>query len=126
MPKLSKAQDRGWRDWYQLERWRKRAKHQLRIEPLCRYCRARGVVQPATIADHIQPHNGDPNAFWLGELQSLCKDCHDSAKRLEQDRGFRSDVGLDGVPLDPRHPAHGTNRSEAATTCAIRKEKILL
>ena len=71
-----------WHSWYKLERWRRRAKHQLRIEPLCRYCVERGVGTLATIADHIEPHRGDPNKFWLGALQSLCKPCHHHGKRI--------------------------------------------
>jgi hypothetical protein len=39
------------RSWYQLERWRRLRRHQLRVEPLCRMCwERRGVVMPATVA----------------------------------------------------------------------------
>jgi len=51
------------------ERWRRMAKHQLRVEPLCRMCLAEGKVAAATTADHIEPHGGDINKFWLGKLQ---------------------------------------------------------
>jgi hypothetical protein len=96
-----------WRRWYQLERWRKTAKAQLRKQPLCEFCLARGVVTIACIADHIEPHHGDWNSFWLGRLQSLCKDCHDSNKRLVQERGYDPKaIGQDGWPTDPRHPAN--------------------
>jgi hypothetical protein len=37
----------------------------------------------------------------LGELQSLCEPCHNSAKQEIALRGYRSDVGLDGLPTDP-------------------------
>jgi hypothetical protein len=63
---LAPAQTMPWRDWYSLQRWRKRAKHQLRLEPLCRICLEHGLVSPATIADHIEPHGGDWNKFLLG------------------------------------------------------------
>jgi hypothetical protein len=33
-------------------------------------------LTPASIADHDPPHKGDWNAFRLGPLQSLCRDCH--------------------------------------------------
>jgi len=65
-----------WRSWYQLERWRKLRRAQLRREPLCRSCAARGMVTMADIADHIESHHGDWNAFVTGELQSLCSACH--------------------------------------------------
>jgi hypothetical protein len=71
MPALAaNPQTSPWRTWYSLQRWRKRAKHQLRIEPLCRQCLAAGRTTPATIADHVVPHRGDWNAFRLGALQS--------------------------------------------------------
>jgi hypothetical protein len=55
MPALAAdpAQSLPWRSWYSLQRWRKRARHQLRIEPLCAACLAQGRLTPATIADHI-------------------------------------------------------------------------
>jgi hypothetical protein len=95
-----------WHRWYKLERWRKRAKHQLRVQPLCVMCLQRGELAPATIVDHIEPHRGDWNRFWLGAVQSLCKRCHDSGKKTEEARGYRTDIGEDGLPLDPRHPVY--------------------
>jgi 5-methylcytosine-specific restriction endonuclease McrA len=106
MPKLKKNHDRGSRDWYQKQRWRNRAKHQLRVEPLCRLCLQRGIVTAATVCDHVQPHRGGVNKFWLGELQSLCKPCHDRDKKFLERRGYLPDVGPDGWPLDPRHPVY--------------------
>jgi 5-methylcytosine-specific restriction protein A len=71
-------------------------------------CFKRGIVMPATIADHIEPHRGNWNAFWLGALQSLCANCHESRKKFEENRGFTCDVGSDGWPTDPKHPANAT------------------
>jgi PTS system fructose IIA component len=47
------------------QRWRKRAKHQLRAQPLCEMCLTRGQVTAACICDHVEPHGGDWNRFWL-------------------------------------------------------------
>jgi hypothetical protein len=44
--------------------------------------------------------------FFTGELMSLCKRCHDSRKRYMEINGFAPDVGLDGWPSDPLHPAN--------------------
>ena len=33
---------------YDTARWKRMAKHQLRTEPLCRYCAAQGRTTPAT------------------------------------------------------------------------------
>lgn len=95
-----------WRNWYQLERWRRKRRFQLMEEPLCVMCAERGIAAPATIADHIEPHHGDWNDFWLGKLQSLCKNCHETRKRDIERRGYVTDIGSDGWPIDPKHPAN--------------------
>jgi len=85
---------------------RRHSKHQLQREPWCRLCRARGETTVATVVDHIHPHHGDVNQFWCGELQSLCRPCHDSEKKFTENRGFDNTIGADGMPLDPRHPIY--------------------
>ena len=95
-----------WDAWYSKPRWARIRRHQLLEHPLCAFCLERGIVEPATICDHVEPHHGNVNKFWLGPFMSLCKRCHDSGKRLVEIRGFRPDVGLDGWPLDPRHPIY--------------------
>lgn len=110
----TKKHDRGPRDWPQLNCHRKRAKHQLRIEPFCAFCLQEGRAIPATIADHVEPHRGDWNSFRLGKLQSLCKPHHDRSKRVIELNGFSCDVGVDGLPLDPQHPVYQTPAHQAA------------
>ena len=78
------------RKWYSKKEWRgkdgKRLR-QLNAEPLCRLCPDHSK-QLATIADHVIPHYDDHGLFWFGELQSLCKSCHDIKKqRLERRAG---------------------------------------
>jgi hypothetical protein len=87
---LAPAQTMPWRDWYNLQSWRARAKHQLRLEPLCALCLEAGRTTPATIADHHPRHGGDYNKFVLGPLRSL---------------------GDDGMPTDPRHPFNAPART---------------
>jgi hypothetical protein len=90
---------------YNKRRWRDRiSKHQLKIEPMCRLCRAKGLIVPATVADHIEKHGGDQNKFWFGQLQSLCVECHNRAKQQIETRGYVDDIGPDGMPTDPKHP----------------------
>jgi 5-methylcytosine-specific restriction enzyme A len=67
---------------------------------LCRLCLRLGVVTPAEIADHVVSHRGDWELFTRGELQSLCKRCHNSTKRV----GYASDCDENGYPIDPAHP----------------------
>jgi len=86
-------------------RWRKRREQQLRDHPLCARCVEMGIVKAARIADHVTPHRGDP-ALFEGPLQSLCKECHDSAKQSQEKGGDGYVRGSDanGMPRDPRHP----------------------
>jgi hypothetical protein len=103
----TKKIDRGARDWYQLNRHRKRAKHQLQLEPFCHFCANNGKATPARIADHVHPHKGDWTEFRMGELQSLCKACHDSTKQLIERHGCDPRIGIDGFPIDKAHPVFG-------------------
>lgn len=89
---------------YDRQRWQNLRRHQLRTHPLCAFCLKQGIVTPATVADHIEPHNDDINKFWLGKLQSLCASCHSGAKQQIETQGFANGCGVDGMPLDPRHP----------------------
>jgi 5-methylcytosine-specific restriction endonuclease McrA len=90
--------------------WQVRREQQLIKEPLCWLCAQRGLVVEATVADHIVPHKGDVAAFISGELQSLCKPCHDKLAQERDHKGFHSAVDTDGYPLDPAHPWHTGRR----------------
>ena len=91
---------------YNSRRWQRRARLQLTKCPLCSMCLARKAVTPATVADHITPHHGDHQLFYFGELQSLCQHCHSSRKKQLETYGYQRDVGVDGWPIDPNHPAN--------------------
>jgi 5-methylcytosine-specific restriction enzyme A len=108
---LAPAQTLAPRSWYSLQRWRTRAKHQLREQPVCALCEERGEITPATIADHFPPHGGDYRAFLLGPIRSLCKPCHDGLQPSFKHRGYKPDIGVDGYPLDPAHPFNARGRS---------------
>jgi hypothetical protein len=69
-----------------------------------------GEHVPATICDHVIPHNGDEKLFWLGDVQSLCAHHHESKKQREEKRGYNSKIGVDGWPVDPMHPANNPNK----------------
>jgi 5-methylcytosine-specific restriction enzyme A len=90
------------RQWYQLN---KRAKHQLREEPLCRYCLQDGKAIPTVIVDHVVPHRENCNEFRLDAVQSLCCNCYESRKKLIEHRGYDPTIAPDGYPVDPRYPA---------------------
>lgn len=69
-------------------------------------CKERGIITPATVADHIEPHRGDPDLFWNGELQSLCAPDHNKIKQIIETHGYSPEIGLDGWPTDERHPVN--------------------
>jgi hypothetical protein len=90
--------------------WKRRSRLQLKHHPLCVFCQKQGQVTPARIADHIVKHNGDPNLFYCGALQSLCVNCHNSRKQSIEKRGYDPTIGLDGLPIDPLHPVYERER----------------
>jgi 5-methylcytosine-specific restriction endonuclease McrA len=95
---------------YDSRAWKRRARLQIKHQPLCAMCLAegRGAVR-ACVADHVIPHNNDPSLFIRGELQSLCSNCHNSRKKKAENierRGYDKRVGSDGWPVDPRHPCY--------------------
>jgi signal transduction histidine kinase len=53
------------------QRWSKRAKHQLRAQPLCEMCLTRGQVTAACICDHVEPHGGDWNRFLAHSARAI-------------------------------------------------------
>jgi 5-methylcytosine-specific restriction endonuclease McrA len=85
---------------YQNNAWRALRLEQLKREPLCRFCKSRGVITVATVCDHIEPHRGDLEKFWAeGNFQSLCADCHNvTKKRMENGWKEKPHIGLDGWP----------------------------
>lgn len=89
---------------YSTQRWKNRRREQLSFNPLCAYCAARGIVMPATVADHVIPHRGDDDLFWYGELQSLCATCHSSHKQAQEKSGVLRGCDAQGAPLDRTHP----------------------
>lgn len=90
--------------WYGLLRWKKRRKAQLRAHPLCAIHLRKSEVVPATTVDHVDPHYGDRHKFEYGALQSLCTPCHDSIKKIVEQRGYSTEIGPDGWPTDKNHP----------------------
>lgn len=85
-------------------RWRNYRRTFLRAHPLCADHALRGMVVAATVVDHIIPHRGDDALFWdVTNHQSLCANCHNSAKQREEKSGVKVGCTTDGVPIDPKH-----------------------
>lgn len=72
-------------------------RRRLRAEPLCRDCKAKGLVTIATVIDHIQPlvlggSDDDSNC------RALCKEHHDQRTREQFGHKVKPRIGMDGWP----------------------------
>ena len=67
-------------------KWQQARAAYLSAHPLCVMCFDEGAVTPATVVDHIEPHQGDQSLFWnRNNWQSLCATHHSGAKqRMER------------------------------------------
>lgn len=91
-------------------RWRKARKIFLAANPLCKMCEQKGRVETATDVDHIEPHKGDYDKFWdQTNWQALCEACHHGTKQADERRGYSTEIGADGWPVDPKHPSRATS-----------------
>jgi 5-methylcytosine-specific restriction protein A len=81
--------ERDWRKWYSTARWKRLRDDRLTEQPLCERCLLQEVIEVATVVHHKVPHRGDPERFWAGPFENLCKPHHDSQGQLE-DHGKRT------------------------------------
>lgn len=69
--------------------WQKARARFLQAHPLCVMCQAMKPprVTAAEVVDHIIPHKGDQELFWLdSNWQALCKPHHDRDKAEQEGR----------------------------------------
>ena len=95
-----------WDNAYSHRKWRRIRAQQMKRETLCEWCKVNGWLKPAEVVHHATPHKGDRRGFFHGELVSLCKSCHDIVAQGIEARGYSKEIGPDGWPIDPRHPAN--------------------
>jgi 5-methylcytosine-specific restriction protein A len=73
-------------------------KQRLYAEPLCRDCKANGIVRAAVTPDHIKPlAKGGTDTS--DNIRCLCRDCH--ATRTAEQFGHKApkqSIGADGWP----------------------------
>lgn len=90
------ASERGYN-----HRWSKARVTHLNRSPLCIGCEAEGLIVPATIVDHVDPHHGDAEKFWDTSMwQSCCKWHHDSVKQRLEAMYARAQASLSDLWLD--------------------------
>lgn len=73
-------------------------KRRLAAEPLCRDCLAKGIVNPATVPDHIKPL-AKGGADDDSNIRCLCHQCH--LKRTAEQFGHKTKQAIaeDGWPI---------------------------
>src|SRR5262245_45431383 len=96
-----KKQQPPWQWMYKRRLWDRRRKDQLTKQPLCEECLRYGDIKAACVAHHVKPHRGDWYQFCHGELESLCKRCHDQHTATVERAGVptKPRIGLDGWPI---------------------------
>jgi 5-methylcytosine-specific restriction endonuclease McrA len=102
----------AYRKLYKSARWQTLRRAQLTQHPLCRRClhSTPRKLTPATVVHHIREHKGDEVLFFdPANLESSCKPHHDGEAQSEERVGYSTEVGVDGWPLDHRHP-HNRSR----------------
>jgi 5-methylcytosine-specific restriction protein A len=94
--------------------WRDRAQPMfLATHPLCCMCLEDGVIEPATVVDHVAPLLKRPDlGLEVANLQSLCKVHHDTRKHAIEVRGFHSEINSQGYFLDANHPSNRAKPGE--------------
>ena len=92
---------------YKSKAWTKGRLVFLASNPLCVRCQSQGRTTAATVVNHIKPHKGDLVLFFdQANWQPLCAPCHDGPAQQQDRLGYTTDIGSDGWPTDPRHPAN--------------------
>lgn len=91
---------------YNTARWERLRTAKKAEQPLCEHRETMGRIEPTTQIDHDIPisQGGDPFPP-LDQLNALCPSCH-SQKTNEDARGYRTVIGVDGWPIDRKHPAY--------------------
>jgi len=103
----------AYRKLYQTKRWKHlREVALLRDLFTCQRCGChlkRGRTHPqSAVVHHIKAHKGDLELFYdSGNLQSVCWTCHSGAIQSEEARGYSTEIGQDGWPVDANHPGVG-------------------
>ncbi len=68
---------------YNSKRWQTIRVAQLSNFPWCAHCMNEGKHVIASEVHHIERHQGDPDKFFNGPFESLCKPCHSAETAKE-------------------------------------------
>ena len=110
MDKWRTPEAQAYRKLYQTKQWRHlREVVLLRDAFQCQRCGCflkRGKTQPqSAVIHHIKAHKGDLDLFHDPDnLQAVCWSCHSGVIQSEEARGYSTEIGQDGWPVDADHP----------------------
>ena len=97
----------AWRKLYKSRAWTNGRLIFLASNPLCERCLNAGRTTAATVVNHRTPHKGDVVLFFdQDNWEATCKPCHDRDIATEERRGYSDRIGIDGWPVDDRHPVN--------------------
>lgn len=85
-----RSNDEPYRKLYKTARWQK-LRWSILVRDLftCQMCGKIGADTSQLVCDHVEPHYGNPAAFWAGPFQTLCADpCHNTHKQ-KIERSYR-------------------------------------
>ena len=91
---------------YNNRKWRRLRRYQLARQPLCERCLAVNLVRPAEVCHHVERHGGDRAKFYLGKLESLCRDCHEREHGRANNEPW---IGTDGHYRPNSRPSANAN-----------------
>ena len=80
--------------------WKRLSAAHLKANPLCVFCKERGITKQAEQVDHVIPCTDNPVLQRdPTNLRSLCAPCH-APLRHAYARGYSNAIGPDGTPTD--------------------------
>ena len=87
--------------WYHSKAWKDLRRKVLRANPYCTYCKEKGRLVTATVADHVIAHRGRWGMFMNPHnIQPLCASCHSGVKKRIDYTHWREDRAMDKYETD--------------------------
>lgn len=112
MLKGRRPETAAWQHLYATQAW-KRLRQATLVRDLftCQRCgillSGRPPAPHSPVVNHRTAHKGDTTLFFdEANVEAVCKSCHDGAVKFEEGRGYSRDIGADGWPTSPAHPAN--------------------
>ena len=96
MPTLPKSKQRPWipkkpqhmreidnASFYNSKRWRSLRNYFIQMHPLCIQCKREGIINAASVVDHVKPITMGGSPVDVKNLQSLCEYHHNQKSGRE-------------------------------------------